>query len=138
MKNILIITLLFLVSSCNLLKNVDKKQEDINFKEQIRTKSVRKGDTVTFFVPNIKLKDTTIYTVNHVGTRIETRYDDQGYIDRVDCISSAIEQFTEINRELVQELREKKKEESVDTNLNWTWIGIALILVAGFIVFKKI
>lgn len=96
---------------------------------------------MTYFVPKITLKDTTIYTVNRVGTRIETRYNNQGQIDRIDCMSSAIEEMTKINRELITAISEKEKDEDFAMDKTFV-IGILIILgllifgAVGYVVFK--
>ena len=115
------------LSSCGLTKRVNKKDTDTTEKEEITSQTKRKGDTVTYFVPKLVLKDTTIYTVNRVGTRIETRYNDQGQIDRIDCMSSAIEELTRIIRE--KETNESEKEKDEEFTMDKTFVIGLLILI---------
>ena len=120
------------VVSCGLTKKVGKQEMDKKVVEQIVSKTKRKGDSVIYQVPNIRFKDTTVYTYNHVGTRLETRYDSEGYIDQVRCIEAALEQFTLINRELATSIKNKEKEEksTIDKTLVY---GILMILVFGLL-----
>ena len=86
MKKILIISLLVLISSCSVFRKVNRDKTDRKATEQIIKSVVRKGDTVTYVVPKMIMKDTTIYTYNRVGTRIETRFEqmlDQGFLDEM-------------------------------------------------------
>jgi len=121
------------LSSCALTKSVNKKDKDTTEKEEITSQTKREGDTVTYFVPKLVLKDTTIYTVNRVGTRIETRYNDQGQIDRIDCMSSAIEELTRIIRE--KETNESEKDKDEEFKMDTTFVIVAgivfLIIFAG-------
>ena len=126
-----------LFSSCALNKKIDKKETDTTQTEEILSQTKRQGDTVTFFVPKMILKDTTIYTVNRVGTRIETRYNDQGEIDRIDCMSSVIEEMTKINRELITAISEKKKDEEFKMDTTFVIVGgiVFLIIFAGVFIY---
>ena len=76
----MILIMLFL-SSCALTKRKNKKEVQTQQTEEIVQQTTRQGDTVTFYVPRMVLKDTTVYSVNRVGTRIETRYDTLGRLD---------------------------------------------------------
>ena len=130
-----LILLCLLITSCNATKRVNKKEVDTTQTEEIVRQTTRKGDTVTFFVPKIILKDTTIYTVNRVGTRIETRYNDKGEIDRVDCYTSAIEELTQINRELITAISEKDKEEEFKMDTTFVIVAGVVLLVIFFVAF---
>lgn len=133
MKKLFILLLVLSMSSCKLLKNINKKEN--SSKEEILTKTTRVGDTVTFMVPRVIYKDTTITTVNRVGTRIETRYDDQGNIDLIECFSSNIDELRQEMRELHS--REKEKVEEAEPD-KWFWFLIILAAGAVLIVVKKI
>lgn len=130
---VLILTLILSISSCAVTKKLDKKQTDTSAKEEVLTQNKRKGDTATLIVPKIKFRDTTIYTVNRVGTRIETRYDDSGEIDRIDCYTSAIDELTKINRELITSMSEKKKDEEFKMDPMFLVIA-GLVIVILFII----
>lgn len=131
------IVLIFLFCSCGILKSVNKKKVDTAEKEEIVQKTKREGDTVTFYVPKLVLKDTTIYTVNRIGTRIETRYNNDGQIDRIDCMSSAIEELTKIIREKETNVSEKEKDEEFKMDQTFI-IGILIIfaLLVVYVVFR--
>lgn len=140
MNKLIFIIFLFL-TSCGLTKKINKKDTDTTEKQEIVSQTKREGDTVTFFVPKMVLKDTTIYTVNRVGTRIETRYNNQGEIDRIDCMSSSIEELTKINRELITTISEKEKDEEFKMDKTFV-IGILIIVgvffigLAAYVIFK--
>lgn len=128
-----LILLAFLVCSCGITKKINKKKVDTTEKEEIVQETKREGDTVTFYVPKLILKDTTIYTVNRVGTRIETRYNNDGQIDRIDCMSSAIEELTKIIREKETNVQEKEKDE--EFKMDQTFIIGVLVIFALLIVY---
>ena len=128
MKCILTLVSVIILGSCAMTKKVDKKDTDTKQTEEIISSTKRQGDTVTF-IPVIKYKDTTIYTYNRVGTRIETRYNDQGQIDRVDCFTSAIEELTQINRELIQNISEKEKDEEFKMDTTFVIVAGIVILI---------
>ena len=79
--------LLLLLTSCAVTK--DKK--DIQSTEKIETREVRKGDTVTYVVPNIIYKDTVITTTSKQGTILKTYYNSAGQISKTDCTAAEIE-----------------------------------------------
>lgn len=121
MKYILI---LLLFASCSVLK--DKK--DIETTEQIQTKEFRKGDTVTFVVPNIKYKDTVIKTVSRQGTILKTHYDKSGQISNIDCISSEIELLRSELRTMTDNSKEKK-ESYFENPLLWIICALGIVVL---------
>jgi len=127
MKKLFILITLFLgICSCDVKKESAKQKNDIDFTERIETKEVRKGDTVTYIVPNVIYKDTTITTVSHHGTILKTYYDSNGKVSKSDCISAEIDLLRFEMRSLIDETvtKEKKKEESYfDSPLLWIIIG---------------
>lgn len=127
-KSIVLISILFL-SSCDIVKKSAKTKSDTNFNEQIETKTFRKGDTVTYEVPNVILKDTTIYRKNVQGTVLKTVYDNTGRISSVDCFSSFIEEIKKENREFQQSIKDKKKEKEEKANFDWL-----IYLVSGIVI----
>ena len=133
-----LLILILLLSGCSMLRKVDRDKTETTGKEEIITKTTRKGDTVTYIVPKIRYKDTTIITYNRVGTRLETRYDDRGNIDLARCIESAVEELKIENRVFMQNVDKKLTEKEIDANINWTWIVIAGMLVVGALVYKKV
>lgn len=137
---ILILVLLF--QSCDIYKQASKSKTDTDFKEQIETKTFRKGDTVTYLVPKISYKDTTIYTTNRQGTTLKTVYNTQGQIASIDCFASVIEEFKKENRELKEFIKEKDSEKKEEVNTTWILYGFAMIAFLGgialFLMYKTI
>lgn len=124
---LLISSLLWLCNSCDIYKKSDKTKTDSNLTEQIETKTFRKGDTVTYQVPNIIYKDTAIYTYNRQGTTLKTVYNTQGQIQSIDCFSSAIEEFKKENRNLIESIKENKSEKKEEMNTDWIMYGFIMI-----------
>ena len=126
----------FLLLACDIQKESAKSKSDTDFKEDIETRTFRKGDTVTYEVPNIKLKDTTIYTVNRQGTTLRTVYDNTGNVSSIDCFASAIEEFRKENREFQQSLKDKEQVKTEEVNTDWILYGFITIgVVLCLIVF---
>lgn len=115
--------------SCDIMKQSTKSKGKASGSEQIENKTFRKGDTVTYVVPKITLKDTTIYTTNRQGTTLRTVYDERGQISNIDCFASAIEEISKQNREFFEQFndKEKLKEEKFDSSF-------ILYIVAGIVV----
>lgn len=137
MRKSIFVLCILLLTGCNLLKKVNKKENDTSQVVQTTERTVRKGDTVTFVVPNIRYKDTTIYSVNRVGTRIETRYDNQGNIDLINCYSSEIDLLKTQVSLLQQSSSEKDKTESAKPN-PWFWIAVIVCAGVVLVILKKI
>ena len=112
---LLLTALLFLCYSCDIQKEAAKTKSDSAFKENIETRTFRKGDTVTYEIPNVIFKDTIIYRKNVQGTTIKTVYDKSGNIE---------------NREFKESLKEKesKKTENFDSSFILYIIGGIVIL----------
>ena len=129
-KNILIFILLFCLFSCGIKKESFKQKNDFETNERIETKEVRKGDTVTYIVPNVIYKDTVITTVSRQGTILKTYYDKQGNISKSDCISAEIDLLRLELRNLKDKskIKESVKEESFFNN-PLIWLIIALLIV---------
>lgn len=123
-KIIFTIFLTSVIWSCSVLK--DKK--DIETIEQIETKEIRKGDTVTYIVPNIKYKDTVIRTESRQGTILKTYYDKSGQISNIDCISSEIELLRSELRTMTDNSKEKK-ESYFQNPLLWLIIAIGIVVL---------
>jgi len=133
MKKYIIILILFL-SSCDIVKKSAKTKSDTNFNEQIETKTFRKGDTVTYEVPNVIFKDTTIYRKNVQGTVLKTVYDNTGRISSVDCFSSFIEEIKKENREFQQSIKDKESEKQEKANFDWMiYIVIGVVVLGGIL-----
>ena len=131
MKTLIKILLIsFLLQSCDIQKESFKQKNDFETNERIETKEVRKGDTVTYIVPNVIYKDTVITTTSRQGTILKTYYDKQGNISKSDCISSEIDLLRLELRNLKDNsiTKEKIKEESFFDN-PLIWLIIALLIV---------
>lgn len=124
------IVLAFLMCSCDVYKKSAKTKTDRDLTEQIETKVFRKGDTVRYEIPNVVLKDTTIYTYNRQGTTLKTVYNSSGAVQSIDCFSSAIEEFKKENRNLIESIKEKESEKKEEVNTTWILYGFIMI---GFV-----
>ena len=127
-----ILIISFLLQSCDIQKQATKEKKDIDYSEQIETKEVRKGDTVTFVVPKITYKDTIITTVSRQGTILKTYYDNNGNISKSDCISAEIDLLRLELRNLKDNsiTKEKTKEESYfDNPILWIIIAFAVVFI---------
>lgn len=136
--------LLLLCYSCDIQKAATKQKEDTGFKENIETKTFRKGDTVHYEIPNVIYKDTTIYRTNRQGTTIKTVYDQKGQLASIDCFASAIDEMRKENREFQNSLLNKTKEKKEDFDSTFIFYimgGVVLIvffaLFLGYLYLKK-
>jgi uncharacterized membrane protein len=142
-KNIVIlILLLFICCSCDVMKQSTKSKGEISASEQIENKTFRKGDTVSYAIPKITYKDTTIYTTNRQGTTLRTVYDERGQVSNIDCFASAIEEISRQNREFFEQFKDKQKEkeEKFDSSFILYIVGglVVLGIVALFLFYKTI
>lgn len=129
----LLLSLIMLCFSCDIYKKSDKTKTDTGFKENIETKTYRKGDTVTYEVPKIIFKDTIIYRKNTQGTILKTVYDKSGSIASIDCFASAIEEFKKENREFKESIKDKQSEKKEEMNTTWILYGfIAISIIMCF------
>ena len=128
--SLLIMSLFFLFTSCDIQKEATKSKSDTGFKENIESTTFRKGDTVHYEIPKISYKDTTIYRTNRQGTTIKTVYDQSGNIASIDCFASAIAEIRKENREFQQSLKDKesKKTENFDSTFILYIIGGLVVL----------
>ncbi|MEX0274306.1 MAG: hypothetical protein AB3N16_08010 [Flavobacteriaceae bacterium] len=122
-----------------MLRTADKHKTATEATEQIVTKTARKGDTVTFYVPRVRYKDTTIRTVNRVGSVIETRYDQDGNIDLINCLTSTVDEMREENRRLLEAVSQKNVESEKETQgININIIAIAAMVLIMWFLDKRI
>lgn len=128
--SLLILSLFFLLNSCDIQKEAVKSKSDTGFTENIESQTFRKGDTVHYEIPKISIRDTTIYRTNRQGTTIKTVYDQGGNISSIDCFASAIAEFRKENREFQQSLKDKesKKTEEFDGSFILYIVGGIVIL----------
>ncbi len=143
MKTKILILSFLLLFSCDIQKKAIKNKEDRILKEQTEIITKRVGDTVSYFVPKIIYKDTTIVKTNYVtGTTQRLRYNSQGQIDLAECISGAIEEITRSNKELIETIKQKdqEKEENFDSSfMLYIVMGVVIvILISGFFAYKTI
>lgn len=133
-KNIVItILLLVLLSSCDIQKEAVKSKSDTEFREDIETRTYRKGDTVHYKIPKITYKDTTIYRTNRQGTTIKTVYDQSGSIASIDCFASAIAEIKKENREFQQSLKDKESKKTEDFDSTFIiYIIIGIVVLGAF------
>lgn len=136
MKKALLILTSLLIFSCGITKKRDKVKEDRTLNESTEIITKRVGDTVTYEVPRVRFKDTTIVKRNYVtGTTQVLRYDKNGQVDLAQCISGAIEKIERSNRELIEAIVSKNKETKHEINpiiILYGFIGLALlILIVG-------
>ena len=126
-----LLPLLFLILlSCDIKKEASKTKNDIDYSEWVKTQTVRKGDTVTFVIPNVIYKDTVITTVSTQGTILKTYYDNKGNISKSDCISSEIALMEERLINLIDKSKSKEssKEEKIDNTFIYIIAG-AIVLI---------
>lgn len=133
---LVLVSFLFLVYSCDVMKNSQKTKSDSDFTESIESQSYRKGDTVHFEIPNVIYKDTTIYRTNRQGTTIRTEYDNSGKIASIDCFASAIAEIKKENRQFQQSVLEKDKvkTEKFDSSFIFYIVG-GVVLIVFFALF---
>ena len=132
-KMIIGIIILLIISffiSCDVTKKAFKSKNDIETFETIKTNTFRKGDTVTYIVPNIKYKDTVIKTVSEQGTIIRNYYDSKGEIYKNDCVSAEINQLREELRKTTDQSKNKQSEktEKFDSSFILYIVGGAVVL----------
>lgn len=137
--SLLILSVFFLLTSCDIQKEATKSKTDTGFKENIESTIFRKGDTVRYEIPKVIYKDTTIYRTNRQGTTIKTVYDQGGNIASIDCFASAIAEIRKENREFKQSLKgkESKKTENFDSAfILYIIVGVVLLgIFALFLMF---
>ena len=145
MKTLIKILLISIVlQSCDIKKEASKTKNDIDFSEWVKSETFRKGDTVTFVVPNVIYKDTVITTVNTQGTILKTYYDTNGNISKSDCISSEIALIQERLTNLTDQskTKESSKEEKIDNTFIYVIAGsivlmFLIVIIALFIYLKS-
>jgi len=128
---VLFIVLFF--CSCDIQKEAVKSKSETEIKENIETITKRLGDTVVY-IPNVRYKDTTIYTTNRQGTTLKTVYAPNGNIASIDCFASAIDEIKRENREFQQSLKDKEKVKTEDFDSSFILyivIGVVIIFLFG-------
>ncbi len=123
--------------SCKMSKDLMKVNSSSNLKEQIITKTVKKGDTVTFVVPKVTYKDTTITTYNKRGSGASVNYDINGLIDKIQCIEQSAEEWRVEQREHEEKEKIKSKETETKTTFTFELIALVIVFLAGFFLYKN-
>lgn len=133
-----------LLFSCDIKKEASKTKNDIDYSEWVKTETFRKGDTVTYIIPNIRYKDTVITTVSTQGTILKTYFDKSGQVVKNDCISSEIELLRLEFRTLIDQSKTKEstKTEKIGMDLIPYLFGVIaflglVIVIALFLYFSK-
>lgn len=131
MKKTILLILLIISSSCDIMKQSTKSKGEASGSEQLESWRKRKGDTVSYKVPKITYKDTTIYTVNREGTTLRTVYDERGQVSNIDCFASTIEEMNKQNREFFSQWKEKEKTKTEEANFDWLIYVVIGLVVLG-------
>lgn len=138
-KKFLILIIFVLLFSCDVTKDIVKNKKESAETNITTTKTSRKGDTIRTTISKTIYKDTTITTINHVGTQIRTIYDEKGRIS-IECLTSEINELKQEYRNLIDKSKQKevKKEWSFDTNIViYIVLGFFLIVVFGLIIITR-
>ncbi len=137
LKSLLLVVLLTTLMSCEVSK---KLLTTDNTKRTITTErksTIRKGDTLSIVVPNIKYKDTTITKYNYeTKTVARLVYDNQGN-KRVDCISAEIrEQLETIKEDIKNDIKTKNETDNSfkPQYLFYSIIALIIVLIIGMVV----
>jgi hypothetical protein len=140
--SVALIVLVLTFSSCDISKRAIKNKTDRELNESSETITKRIGDTVSYKIPNIIFKDTTIYTVNKQGTTLRTVYNESGQISQIDCFASMIEEINRTNKQLIEAIKDKdseKTEKFDSTVILYIMIGLSLIvLIVAYLGFKTL
>jgi len=137
MERIKYLFVFLIIFSCDIQKKAIKNKQDRTVSELQERSFTRKGDTLTYTVPNIKFKDTTIYTVNRQGTTLRTVYDRSGDLSQIDCISSLIQVTERLEKTLEEQIKQKdkEKEENFDSSvILYLVIGVVVLLLGAFFI----
>lgn len=144
MKKYIIIIFILLVG-CKSTKDKLKTEVDRTTTETTKKITQRKGDTVTYVVPNIILKDTVITKTNTVtGTTQILRYNEEGKLTAAECISGVVQIIEESNRKVIEAIQESSKHKENEISpmvILYAFIGFAIFIVIilffVFTYFKK-
>lgn len=129
--------------SCSVQKKASKLKRDKELFSAMETITTRRGDTVTYVVPNVKFKDTTITRANYqTGTTQLVRYSHKGDIDLIQCLSGDIKEIIRHNQLLIESIKEKQQDKTETLNSSlilYLFLGLGvIILVVGLLSWKII
>lgn len=133
---IILLLLVLVFYGCDIQKKTIESDTSRKTSEQTETITKRVGDTVSFKIPKITYKDTTIYTVNRQGTTLRTVYDNSGQISQIDCFASMIEEINRSNKLFIEAIKEKDQEKSEvfkPQHFIYSIAVLAGIILIGFI-----
>lgn len=132
MKPILFIIAIICFTSCEITKSASKEKQDRTLTEATEVITKRVGDTVTYEVPRVVYRDTTIVKRNYVtGTTQVVRYDRNGGID-LECISGEINRIERSNKELIEAILSKESEKTEElkaSTILYLFLGLAIFIV---------
>lgn len=138
MEKIIYILSIILFTSCSTSKKILQTDKTVAHKTIERREIIRKGDTLTIDIPNIRYKDTTIVRTNYENKTIaRVTYDDKGN-QKFDCLSAEINEKLELINETVANNVENKRDVERDFNPQYfiyALAALAFIIIIGFIVF---
>jgi hypothetical protein len=139
---IISVVVIALLSSCDVQKKAIKNKTDRIVSELEERTIKRKGDTVIYTIPNIKLKDTIIYTVNRQGTTLRTVYNDTGNISQIECFSSLIEITERLERMTEEVIKSKDREKTEEFDSSFILYIIICVVILGvftlFLMYKTL
>jgi len=133
---ILSFILSFILTSCSVLKS----KKDIEQTKTTRTEVFKKADTLSYVVPNIKYKDTTIYSKNFEkqgSNTLRIVYDKEGNQTQIDCISDAVKELNE-TIEILKDNSKTKETEFNSINFIYIFLGLASLLIVNKVANKFI
>lgn len=137
MKKLTLLIFLTLFSySCKSLKNKSEKKTNV----VERTETKRAGDTLTYSVPNVVYRDTTIYVRNFEkqgSNTLRIAYDQQGNQTAIDCISDEISEL----KEIITNTEEKEKIKETDfktSTILYVFLGLAGLLIVNKLMNKLV
>jgi len=137
---LIVLSIMVCLFSCDIQKKAIKNKENRTVSELQERTIKRKGDTVTYTIPKVILKDTTIYTVNEQGTTLRTVYNRSGNISEIECFSSLIEITERLERMTAEVIKQKDSEKTEDFDSSFIlygFIGLAVIIaVVAFFFFR--
>lgn len=128
-KLILLIFLMLFSFNCKSLKN--KAEKKTNVVERVETK--RAGDTLTYEIPNVVYRDTTIYVRNFEkqgSNTLRIAYDQQGNQTAIDCISDEINELKEIITNTEEKTKVKETDFKTSTIL-YVFLGLIGLLIVN-------
>lgn len=130
---VLVASILLSLGGCKSSKVKNRDKQDRELVESSKTTTTRVGDTVTYIVPNVVLKDTVITKTNTVtGTTQVLRYDSEGRLTAAECISGFIEIIEEQNKRLIEAIDQSNKEKETKVPgvvIIYAFIGLALFVL---------